>query len=192
MLAKDKNIMPLRSHETLFVLTSFSEWCDDFSMLTTDVLISKLISIWKELATSITWDDESSLSSHSHLLMTVVCLYDRVVFLPGEEHYKKEGVHVNVQGVVDKPFIHILARTPAKDQQLVYSENQLEDTFVVKTPIEVDGIYLYDILRAFICDYPPSQFKAGHQKGGNFVCHCCAIDWNCHRSQSQSLKFLTL
>ena len=51
MLPKHKNLMRLRSNETLdelprdivtSELASLSEWCDEFSMLTTDVLINKL------------------------------------------------------------------------------------------------------------------------------------------------------
>ena len=86
----------------------------------------------------------------------MVYLYDRAVFLPDEEYYQKEGAHVNVQGAVDKPFTYILVRTPATDQQLIYSENQLEVIFDLKTSIEVDVIYLYETLRAVEWDHPPS------------------------------------
>ena len=131
MLAKHKKFMRLRSDETLdelprdrvvSELASLSEWSDEFSMLTTDVLTKKL-KAYERTRNLITWHDGSSLSSHSHLLITVACLYDRAVFLTDEEYYQKEGVHVNVQAVVEKPFIHILARTPATDQQLLYSQD---------------------------------------------------------------------
>ena len=200
MLAKHKKFMRLRSDETLdelprdrvvSELASLSEWSDEFSMLTTDVLTKKL-KAYERTRNLITWHDGSSLSSHSHLLITVACLYDRAVFLTDEEYYQKEGVHVNVQAVVEKPFIHILARTPATDQQLLYSQDRLEDIFHLKTPIEVDGIYLHDILRAFKGDHPASQFEAGQQKGGNFVCHGCAIESNCHRNLPHSFKLPTL
>ena len=200
MLATHKKFMHLRSDEILdelprdkvvSELASFSEWCDEFSMLTTDVLIRKL-KAYERTRNLITWHDGSSFSSHSHLLKPVACLYDRAVFLTDEEYYQKEGVHANVQAVVKKVFIHILVRTPATDQQLLYSEERLEDILDLKTPIEIDVIYLHDILRAFKGDHPASQFEAGQQKSGNFVCHGCAIDSNCHRSLPHSFKLPTL
>ena len=71
---------------------------------------------------------------------------------------------------------------------MLYSQDQLEDILDLKTPIDVDGIYLHDILRAFQWDHPDSQFESGQQKGGNFVCHGCAIDSNCHRNLPRSFK----
>ena len=51
---------------------------------------------------------------------------------------------------------------------------------------------MHDILRAFKGDHPASQFEAGQQKGGNFVCHGCAIESNCHRNLPHSFKLPTL
>ena len=62
----------------------------------------------------------------------------------------------------------------------------------LKTLIQVDGICLHDILRTFKVDHLASQFKAGHQKCGNFVFHGCAINPNCHRSLPHSFKTPTL
>ena len=62
----------------------------------------------------------------------------------------------------------------------------------LKTPIEVDGIYLHDLLCAFKGNHPASQFEAGQQKGGNFVCHGCAVNSNCHRSLPHFFKLPTL
>ena len=160
-------------------------------MLTTDVLISKL-KAYERARNSITWHDGSSMASYNHFLITVACLYDRATFLIDEEHYQKEGVHANVQAAIEKPFIHTLAGTPATDQQLLYSEDRLEDILDLKTVIEVDGIYLHDILHAFKGDHPASQFEAGQQKGSNFVCHSCSSDSNCHRSLPHSFKLPTL
>ena len=98
-------------------------------MLTTDVLIIKL-KAYERTRNLITWHDGSSLSSHTHLVITVACLNDRTVFLNDEEYYQKECVHASFQAVVEKPAIHILARTPATDQQLLYSEDRLEDIVV--------------------------------------------------------------
>ena len=53
-------------------------------MLTTDVLISKL-KAYEGTLNFIIWHDGSSLSSHSHFLLTVACIYDRAIFLTDEE-----------------------------------------------------------------------------------------------------------
>ena len=74
---------------------------------------------------------------------------------------------------------------------MLYSQYRLEDILDLKTPIEVDGIYLHDILRAFKGDHPASQFKAGQQKSSNFVCYGCVVDSNCHRSLPHSFKLPT-
>ena len=95
--------------------TSLSEPCDEFTMLITDVLISKL-KAYERTRNLIIWHDGSSLSSHSHLLITVACIYDRAIFLTDEEYYKKEGIHFILQAFVEKPSIDILARTPEIDK----------------------------------------------------------------------------
>ena len=93
MLAKHKKFMRLRSDERLDELPkdrvvselgSLSECSDEFSVLTTDVLTSKL-KAYERTHNLITWHDGFSLSSRSHLLITVACLYDRAVFLSDEE-----------------------------------------------------------------------------------------------------------
>ena len=65
-------------------LASLSEWCDEFSMLTADVLISKLKAYARTRNLRI-WHDGSSLSTHSHHLLTVACIYDRAINLTDEE-----------------------------------------------------------------------------------------------------------
>ena len=65
-------------------LASLSEWFDEFSMLTTDVVISKL-KAYERTLNLIIWHDVSSLSSHIHFLLTVACIYDGAIFLTDEE-----------------------------------------------------------------------------------------------------------
>ena len=72
------------------------------------------------------WHDGSSLSSHSHILITVACLYDTAVFYTDEEYYEMSGIKCNVQASAEKPFLHILARS-SNDQQLLYTDERLQD-----------------------------------------------------------------
>ena len=42
--------------------------------------------------------------------------------------------------------------------------------------LEIDGIYIEDIIRVFKGDKPAAQLEIGHQKGGNYFCFNCKID----------------
>ena len=58
----------------------------------------------------------------------VSCLYDPAIFLTDEEYSKSNGVLANLQAIVGKVFLYILARSPTTDQQLLYSDKRLGDT----------------------------------------------------------------
>ena len=140
-----------------------------------------MIDIWHDIWLDI-WHDCSRiyLYLHSHILVMVSCLYDPAVFFTDEEYSKSNGVLVNLQAIVEKPFLHILARSPSTYQQLLYSDKRLADTLNIKKTIQTpDGIQIYDTVRAFKGDHPASQFEAGQQKGGNYACHGCCINSHC-------------
>ena len=63
-----------------------------------------------------------SLSSHSHILIMVFCLYDTAVFVTDEEFFKSEGSLINIQARTEKPFLHLIARSTSTDLQLLYSD----------------------------------------------------------------------
>ena len=73
------------------------------------------------------WHDGSSISNHSHLLMTVNTLYDKTIHMTDQEYEEKHKRKVDVQSEIEKPYIYILARCPGDDHQLMYSDCRNED-----------------------------------------------------------------
>ena len=123
----------------------------------------------------------------------VSCLYDPAIFLTDEEYSKSNGVLANLQAIVEKPFLYILARSPSTDQQLLYSDERLADILKIKKPIQTpDGIPIYDTVRDFKGDHSASQFEAGQQKGGNYACYGCCINSHCIKSNTHSFKCPTI
>ena len=158
----------------------------------TDILKNKLKK-FERTRNLMFWHDGSTISNHSHILVMVSCLYDPAIFLTDEEYSKSNGVLANLQAIVEKPFLYILARSPSTDQQLLYSDERSADILKIKKAIQTtDGIRIYDTVRAFKGDHPASQFEAGQQKGGNYACHGCCINSHCIKSIPHSFKCSTI
>ena len=138
------------------------------------------------------WHDGSSLSSHGHILMLVSSIYDPAVYLTDDEYSAKYSSKINVQSRVEKPHLYILARCPSTDQQLLYTEERINDILKLKDPVTVDGIEINDTMRNFKGDHPASQFEAGQRKGGNYACHGCGINSHCIKSYVHAFKCKTL
>ena len=78
--------------------------------------------------------------------------------------------------LVEKPQVYLLARYPANDQQILYTEERLQDILNLNLTItssKHDAIK--DELHIFKGDKPAAQFEAGQQKGGNLFCFSCSI-----------------
>ena len=98
-----------------------------------------------------------------------------------EEHQIKFGKKVDVQGIIEKPDIYILARCPSDDHQLMYSDCRNEDIKLLRHAINVDGNKLHDVVRFFHGDGPACELEAGQQKGGRFPCWLCPANFDfCH------------
>lgn len=135
------------------------------------------------------WHDGSSLAGHSHILMMVSPLYDKAVYLTNDEYFLKYKKKVNIQSVVEKPYLYILARCPSNDQQILYTEERMEDIDQLSELLFTSsGIPINDSLRIFVGDKPASQFEMGHQKGGNFFCFACPIHALCVPSFCKSFN----
>ena len=53
------------------------------------------------------WHDESSFSSHSHVLIVVSCIDDTAVFVTDEEYFKLEDSLINIQAGIEKSFLYL-------------------------------------------------------------------------------------
>ena len=79
------------------------------------------------------WHYGSSLGNHDHILMMVGAMYDPGVYLTDEKYLYKFGETVNIQSIIEKPNLYILARCPSNDQQLLYDEERVDDLIKPKT-----------------------------------------------------------
>ena len=81
-------------------------------------------------------------------------------------------MEVNVQ----KPELHI-ARCQSNDNQLLYSEERLEDLLEINTPITSNnGVLINDVIRTLKGGDPAAQLEARHQKVGDYFCWLCPIE----------------
>ena len=71
------------------------------------------------------WHDGSTVSKHSHIMMMVSCMYDDVAFLIDDEFETQNGHRLNIQPLIEKPFIYMLVRCPSDDHQLLHSNERL-------------------------------------------------------------------
>ena len=94
------------------------------------------------------WHDGSTVSNHSHLLIAINCLYDPAIHYTDDEYKEKFGKHVNVQSLIEKPEIYIVARCQGDDHQLLYSECRNQDIKAInKDKIDLSGTKMQDNVR---------------------------------------------
>ena len=122
------------------------------------------------------WHDGSTISNHSHLMIMVACMFDPAVYLTDQEYFNLYGKYINIQSVIEKPYLHILARCRSDDSQLLYSSKRLDDILNLKDGVEHNGKNVHDIARIFKGDNPACQLEAGHQKNGNYFCWQCPLN----------------
>ena len=169
----------LSREEVIHQLKTINEF-NSFSCDAGTQVLKKRLKMYERTHHLIFWNDGSSLSSHSHILIMVSCLYDTAVFVTDEEYFKSEGSLINIQARIEKSFLYLMARSPSTDQQFLYSDERLSDILEIKKPlITTDGIEINDIVRAFKGDHPVSQFEAGQQKGVNYALLC--MSWLLHK-----------
>ena len=98
-------------------------------------------------------------------------------------------MEVNVQSEVEKPKLYMLARCQSNDNQLLYSDEWVEDLLEINTPItSSNGVLINDVMRIFKGDGPAAQLEAGHQKGGDYFCWLCPIEAATTKNIILSLK----
>ena len=71
---------------------------------------------------------------------------------------------MNVQSIVQKPYLYILARCHSDGSQVLYSSEHLDDPLNLNEDIEYNNKQIQDITRAFKGANPACQFEAGQQK----------------------------
>ena len=112
--------------QMLEFLKNYNEYYPHFDTLSVNEIRFKL-DLLMQIRNLMFWHDSSSISNHSHLMIMVPCMFDPVVYLTNDEYFKLHGKHVNVQSILEKPYLYILARCHSDDSQLLYSSERLYD-----------------------------------------------------------------
>ena len=63
------------------------------------------------------WHDGSCILNHGHIMMMVSCMYDACGFITDQGYQSEHGYLQNIQSIVEKPYIYLLARCPSDDHQ---------------------------------------------------------------------------
>ena len=116
-------------------------------------------------------------------------MFDPTVHLTDQEYFNLYGKHINIQSVIEKPQLYILARYWSNESQLLYSSECLGDILNLKDNVKHSGESVHDIAPIFKRDNPACQLEAGHQKNGNYFCWKCPL--NAKMSSNLSLHITT-
>ena len=124
------------------------------------------------------WADNSTLLNHGYLLMTVNVLYDDAVFFTNKEMEEQGKGTIDVQSLVEKPQVYILAQCGSSEaEQLAYINTRKICLEGLNNKITASGgIKMTDVMRLFHGDGPQQEFESGEQKGGHAGCAACSGD----------------
>ena len=122
------------------------------------------------------WHDHSTLANSGHILFTISCLYDPALYLTDDEYLHITGKKVNIQAVIEKPQVYIVARCKSCDvEQLAYVDTRVCCLQNLQKNLEMsNGVQVKDVMRFFHGDSPAQEFESGQQKGGYYYCSGCA------------------
>ena len=177
-LRSDIDYAKMSREEIKSALTSIGEYFDDDINNNSDILLERL-KCFERTRNLMIWHDCSTISSHSHFLITVSSIYDPAVYYTTKEYFEKFKKSVDIQATIEKPTVYILARCPSNDRQLLYSEERINDICQTKENIIIP---IKDVVRIFKGDKPAAQLEAGQQKGGNYYCFLCSLHADCSKS----------
>lgn len=135
------------------------------------------------------WADNATLLNHGYLLITVNVVYDEALFFTDKEIEEQGKANVDVQSLVERPQVYILARCGSSEaEQLAYINTRkaclesLNNKMVMSSGVEIT-----DVMRLFHGDGPQQEFESGEQKGGNAGCAGCSGDARKYKCLSVSM-----
>ena len=79
----------------------------------------------------------ATIAGHSYLLMMIVWIYDLACYLTDTKYEQKYNFSSNIQAIVEKPRIYILAQCLSNDQQILYSQERLEVIIALNKKIKL-------------------------------------------------------
>ena len=81
----------------------------------------------------------------------------------------------NVQFIIEKPYVYILARCPSDDHQFLYIQERFYDILELDPKITHNEISIIDAMRIFEEHNPAAQSENGQQKNGDYFCWQCPL-----------------
>ena len=114
------------------------------------------------------WHDSSCISNHGHIMMMVSYMYDDRAVMADQEYQLEHGYLQNIQFIVQKAYIYLLARCPSDDHQILYSQERINDILELSPKIEFHGIEITDVMQIFKGENPTQSLnlKVGNKKMG--------------------------
>ena len=102
------------------------------------------------------WGDHSSILNHGYLLYMISAVYDPAIFITNEKAKARNLTVDDIQAVVEKPQIHIMARTGGSEiEQIAYMNTRNECIRALPVPLKTaSGIEINDVMRFFGGDNP--------------------------------------
>ena len=76
----------------------------------------------------------------------------------------------NVQSVIEKPYVYILARCPSDDHQFLYIQEIFDNILELDPKITHNEISIIDPMRIFKEHNPAAQSENRQQKNGDYFC----------------------
>ena len=116
--------------------------------------------------------DHAHLLGHTYLLEVVQVVYDQSLFYSNEEYMARTGKSVNVQALVEAPFIRLLSMSgSSEEEQLRVVPDRAADLHCTRAQLDhqVDDP-ITNSLVGYIGDLQGRWFEADVQKGGEYRC----------------------
>ena len=122
----------------------------------------------------------SQIANHGHLVV-ISAIYDPAFYYTNSKMEEK-GVFINIELVVERPFLYIFTRSSSSldDQAHIYNL-RTHDLADMDADLHTDaGVPVHDVIQFFHGDGPAQQVKAGAKIGGNYICVGCTAESSWH------------
>ena len=154
-------------------LTSLDEFdAEDDAELETHELATHLYG-FQHTRLLLSGSDHADLLGHTYLLEVVQVVYDQSLFYSDEEYMARTGKSVNVQVLVEAPFIRLLSMSgsSALPEQLRLVPDRAADLHCTRAQLDRQvGDPITVSLVGYIGDLHGRWFEAGVHKGGEYRC----------------------
>ena len=114
------------------------------------------------------------------MMEVVQVMYDMALYLSDEEYEEQHSSRVNIQSMVERPYIRILTKSAGgEEEQLRHIPDRLKDLNSAAQDIPREhGGAIFDVFVAFTGDMSAWWFEAGvlRSVGSSYKCACgCGV-----------------